>query len=92
MLPILITATAMLVVSMIKYSKITNMMVHQVLLDPTGTELTFVYKNQGARRLRNDKPEQTMMIAQLVDPPQGPDFKPLSGDLFPTEYPLSEPD
>jgi len=32
------------------------------------------------------------MIAQLVDPPQGPDFKPLSGDLFPTEYPLSDPD
>lgn len=30
---------------MVKYSKRTNHMVHQILLDPTGTELTFVFKN-----------------------------------------------
>lgn len=27
-----------------------------------------------------------------MDPPQGGDFKPLSGDLFPTKYPLTNPD
>lgn len=42
--------------------------------------------------MRNDKPEQTLMIGQLIDPPQGPDYKPLAGDLFPTEYPLKEPE
>lgn len=57
-------------------------------MDPTGTELTFIYKNQMFRRFRNDKPEQTMTIAQLVDPPQGDEYKPLAGELFPTKYPL----
>lgn len=45
------------------------MLVHQVLMDPTGTELTFIYQNQFFRRLRNDKPEQSLMIHQLVNPP-----------------------
>ena len=81
-------AVVLLGISMIKYSKVTNMLVHQVHMDPTGTELTFIYKNAFFRRFRNDKPEQTIMIAQLVDPPQGDDYKPLSGDLFPTEYPI----
>jgi hypothetical protein len=30
------------------------------------------------------------MIPQLTDPPQGADYKPLAGDLFPTKYPLEE--
>ena len=59
-------------------------------MDPTGTELTFIYKNALFRRFRNDKPEQTIMIAQLVNPPQGDEYRPLAGDLFPTEYPLVE--
>lgn len=59
-------------------------------MDPTGTELTFIYKNQLFRRFRNDKPEQTMTIAQLADPPQGEGYKPLAGDLFPTKYPLED--
>jgi hypothetical protein len=41
--------------------------------------------------MRNDVPEQTMMIHQLIDPPQGEDFIPLAGDLFPTEYPIKDP-
>jgi hypothetical protein len=86
----MIMSTIMLSISMIKYSKVTNMLVHQVHMDPTGTELTFIYKNAIFRRFRNDKPEQTIMIAQLVNPPQGDEYKPLSGDLFPTEYPLKE--
>ena len=32
------------------------------------------------------------MIPQLVDPPQGGYFKPLVGDLFPTNYPLTDED
>ena len=59
-------------------------------MDPTGSELTFVFKNQIARRLRNDRPEVTMVVSQLADPPQGEDFKPLSGDLFPKSYPPTE--
>ena len=59
-------------------------------MDPTGTELTFIYKNAFFRRFRNDKPEQSILISQLVDPPQGDDYVPLSGELFPTEYPIPE--
>jgi len=32
-------------------------------MDPTGTELTFIYKNALARKLRADIPEQTIMIS-----------------------------
>ena len=45
MLPLMIMSTVVLFGSMIKYSKVTNMMVSKVLMDPTGTELTFVYQN-----------------------------------------------
>jgi TRAP-type uncharacterized transport system fused permease subunit len=84
MLPLMLVSTILLSISMIKYSKVTNMLVHQVHMDPTGTELTFIYKNALFRRFRNDKPEQTIMIAQLVNPPQGDEYRPLAGDLFPT--------
>ena len=63
MLPAMVASFIFLGVSMIKYSKVTNMLVHQVHMDPTGTELTFIYKNAVFRRFRNDKPEQTIMIA-----------------------------
>jgi len=89
MLPAMTIGFVMMLISMIKYSKVTNMLVHQVHMDPTGTELTFIYKNQFFRRFRNDKPEQTIMISQLVNPPQGDDYRPLSGDLFPSAYPLT---
>lgn len=88
MLPGMFIAFIILGISMIKYSKVTNMLVHQVHMDPTGTELTFIYKNQMFRRFRNDKPEQSILISQLVDPPQGGQFKPLAGELIPTEYPI----
>jgi hypothetical protein len=45
MLPGMFIAFIILGISMIKYSKVTNMLVHQVHMDPTGTELTFIYKN-----------------------------------------------
>jgi hypothetical protein len=91
MLPAMTISFFLLVFSMIKYSKVTNMLVHQVHMDPTGTELTFIYKNQMFRRFRNDKPEQSILISQLVDPPQGDLYKPLDGILFPTEYPYKTP-
>lgn len=31
-----------------------------------------------------------MLIGSLQDPPQGPNFKPLSGDLFPKSYPPTQ--
>jgi len=63
MLPGMFFVSIALMISMIKYSKVTNNLVHQVLLDPTGTELTFVYKNQMFRWMRNDRPEQNIMIS-----------------------------
>jgi hypothetical protein len=48
---------------MIKYSRKTNHMVHQILLDPTGSELTFIYQNKTLRRLRQDTPEVTLMTS-----------------------------
>ena len=46
MLPIMVATFAILFIRMVKYSKRTNNMVHQILLDPQGVELTFIYKNQ----------------------------------------------
>mgnify|MGYP006879160668 CR=1 FL=1 len=65
MLPAMFVGTIMLFISLIKYSKVTNHLIHQVHMDPTGSELTFIYKNQWARRLRNDRPEQTVLIGSL---------------------------
>jgi hypothetical protein len=73
---------------MIKYSRRTNHMVHQILLDPTGTELTFVFKNQFARKMRQDAVERTLMISNLANPPQHGEYRDLVGDLFPEEYPF----
>lgn len=45
MLPTMITAFFLIGYRMVKYSRRTNQMIHQILLDPTGTEATFIYKN-----------------------------------------------
>lgn len=90
MLPGMFIAFCLTAIALVKYSKVTNMLVHQVHMDPTGTELTFIYKNQFFRRMRNDQPEASVLINQLVDPPQGDEYLPLSGDLFPTEYPIDK--
>ena len=63
-------------------------MVHQILLDPTGTEATFVYKNRFMRKLRNDNLEETYLIRSLINPPQGVEYVPLRGMLFPEKYPF----
>lgn len=63
-------------------------MVHQILLDPTGTELTFVYKNQFLRKMRQDSVEKTLMIQNLANPPQQGEYRELMGDLFPEVYPF----
>lgn len=64
-------------------------MVHQILLDPTGTEATFIYKNRFARKMRNDKLEETVLVQSLVNPPQENEYTPLKGQLFPEEYPFN---
>lgn len=88
MLPILITAFAIVFYRLIKYSRRTNHMIHQILLDQTGTELTFVYKNQTARRFRSDQTEATFLITSMINPPQGGEYRPLIGDLVPETYPF----
>jgi len=54
MLPFMVILFAFTFIRMVKYSKRTNYMVHQVLLDPTGTELTIVFKNEFQRKMRQD--------------------------------------
>lgn len=88
MLPIMISTFFIVFYRMVKYSKRTNNMVHQILLDQTGTELTFVFKNQVTRRMRSDQTEATFLISSMVNPPQGPEYKPLTGDLIPETYPF----
>lgn len=88
MLPFFVTILGVFFYRTVKYSRKTNHMVHQILMDPTGTELTFVYKNQMYRKLRADDLERTLMISNLVNPPQGEDFRTLLGDTFPETYPF----
>ena len=45
MLPAMIISAILLAGGGVVYSKQTNKLVRQILLDPTGTELTFVYAN-----------------------------------------------
>ena len=54
MLPGMVIAFILTIIGLIRYSKVSNMLIHQVHMDPTGTELTFIYKNQVFRRFRND--------------------------------------
>jgi len=58
------------------------------LIDATGSELTFIYKNQFFRKLRADSPEATFMLSSMVNPPQGGEYRDLPGDLFPEQYPF----
>lgn len=72
-----------------RYGSVTNKMIHQILIDPSGTEVTFIYKNRFARKLRNDNLEETLLIQALCNPPQGAEYTPLKGQLFPEEYPFN---
>lgn len=59
-------------------------------MDATGSELTFVYKNQRVRRFRSDETEVTRMVSTLMNPPQGNDeFRTLPGKLFPEQFPFN---
>ena len=91
MLPISTIAMVLTFISIIRYSRKTNSMVQQILMDQTGSELTFVYQNQMQRKLRTDPPEVTLMIQSMQNPPQQGKFRQLQGDLFPEQYPFQEP-
>lgn len=75
MLPVMIMAWVFVMIQTMKYSRMTNQMVHQILLDATGSELTFVYKNQWARALRSDQREATFMVSNMMNPPQGEEWR-----------------
>merc|ERR1719362_491010 len=62
-------------------------MIQSILLDQTGSELTFVYRNQTTRRIFGHQTEETHMVQGMHLPPQF-GYKPLSGSLFPTTYPF----
>jgi hypothetical protein len=38
-------------------------------MDVTGSELTFVFKNQMQRKLRSDQLEVTFMVGNMLNPP-----------------------
>ncbi len=40
------------------------------------------------RRLRADNLDQTLLIQQVTNPPQGNEYRPMVGDLFPETYPF----
>lgn len=87
MLPIMISLWFIILYRAVVYSRRTNRMVHQILLDQTGSELTFVYKNQTTRRIFGHQTEETHMVQGMHNPPlQG--YKPLSGCVFPDTYPF----
>ena len=69
MLPVMCVLLSIVFYKTVKYSKKTNHMVHQVLLDPTGTEATFVYKNYWQRKLRADRQDEVLMLQHLANPP-----------------------
>ncbi len=50
--------------------------------------MTFVFKNQFFRKMRQDQVERTLMISQLMNPPQSDEFRELPGSLFPEKYPF----
>ena len=62
MLPIMVIAFMATFYRFAKDTRRTNNMVQQVLMDVTGSELTFVFKNQTARKFRSDQTEATLMI------------------------------
>jgi hypothetical protein len=88
MLPAMVTVLIIILFRTMRYSAKTNRMLHQILIDPTGTEATFIYKNRFVRKLRNDNLEETLLIQSLTNPPQGNEYAPLKGQLFPEEYPF----
>ena len=88
MLPIMIVMWCFTLWRAVIYSRRTNRMVQQILLDQTGSELTFVYKNQTTRRIFGHQTEETHMVQGMHNPPQL-GFKPLGGCLFPKEYPFN---
>jgi hypothetical protein len=69
MQPVMMMAWFWILVRCVKYSRKTNHMIHQVLLDATGSEVTFIYKNQFLRKLRSDQLETTLLVSNLVNPP-----------------------
>lgn len=88
-LPFWIASLFYFMFKFMRYGSVTNRMIHQILLDPSGTEATFIYKNRMARKLRSDNLEQTELIQSLVNPPQENEYTPLKGQLFPEEYPFN---
>lgn len=89
MLPVMFISLFIVLYKCVRYSGRTNRMIHQILIDPTGTEATFIYKNRFIRKLRNDNLEETFLIQSLQNPPQGNEYVPLKGRLFPQKYPFN---
>lgn len=88
MLPVMFVALFSFIYKCGRYSGRTNKMIHQILLDPSGTEATFVYKNRFMRKLRSENLEDTLLVRSLVNPPQGVEYVPLQGMLFPQKFPF----
>ena len=88
-LPLALVAFVVVFFKMIRYGNVTNRMIHQILLDPSGTEATFIYKNKLFRKLRSDTLEEVVLVQSLVNPPQENEYRPLKGPLFPEKFPFN---
>jgi len=69
MLPIMVIAFVAMFIALFRKMRKFNTLVSDILLDPSGQELTFVFRNQFLRKLRNDKTEVTIPITSLINPP-----------------------
>jgi hypothetical protein len=88
MLPIMVIAFVAMFIALFRKMRKLNTLVSDILLDPSGQELTFVFRNQFLRKLRNDKTEVTIPITSLINPPQGENYQKFTAEPFPEKYPF----
>lgn len=88
MLPIMAFAFLFVFIAMVRKARKMNNLVSDILLDPSGQELTFVFRNQLLRKMRNDRTEVTLPITSLVNPPQGDNYQQFTEEPFPEKYPF----
>ena len=74
---------------MVRYSHKTNLMIQQILMDPSATQLTFVFQNQRLRRFKGEEKEVTLNLEQLQNPIQTEEYLKLRGDVFPEVFPFN---
>eukprot|EP00331_Platyophrya_macrostoma_P026640 CAMPEP_0176442712 /NCGR_PEP_ID=MMETSP0127-20121128/21988_1 /TAXON_ID=938130 /ORGANISM="Platyophrya macrostoma, Strain WH" /LENGTH=183 /DNA_ID=CAMNT_0017827797 /DNA_START=246 /DNA_END=797 /DNA_ORIENTATION=- len=89
-LPLMFYAEIWLLRKMYLLKKHYRHIVSEVYLLKDGETLEIVYMNKFWRKLKNDDLANLYYIPTLVTPQTDENTKPLTGDLFPEEYPYSD--